>query len=131
MADDIYEHMRYGGPFYTPAQVEPRLRERTLTVNGVSKVYSMTGWRIGYAGGPAWLIRAMQTLQSQSTSNPSTISQAATLAALEAGTDFLIEWIDALRTCRDLVVDTVARCPSLRCDAPDGAFYPSWTARAR
>jgi aspartate aminotransferase len=123
MADDIYEHMRYGGPFYTPVQVEPRLRERTLTVNGVSKVYSMTGWRIGYAGGPAWLIRAMQTLQSQSTSNPSTISQAATLAALEGGTEFLVEWIAELRTCRDLVLETVARCPGLRCDAPDGAFY--------
>ena len=104
-------------------QVEPRLRERTLTVNGVSKVYSMAGWRIGYAGGPAWLIRAMQTLQSQSTSNPSTISQAATFAALEGGTDSLLEWIDELRTCRDLVVDTMARCPGLRCDALDGAFY--------
>ncbi|WP_125474304.1 aminotransferase class I/II-fold pyridoxal phosphate-dependent enzyme, partial [Caballeronia humi] len=104
-------------------QVEPRLRERTLTVNGVSKVYSMTGWRIGYAGGPAWLIRATQTLRSQSTSNPSTISQAATLAALEGGTDFLLEWIDELRTCSDLVVDTMARCPGLRCDALDGAFY--------
>jgi aspartate aminotransferase len=85
----------------------------------------MTGcWRISYAGGPAWLIRAMQTLQSQSTSNPSTISQAATPAALEGGIDFLIEWrIHELRTCHDLVVGTVARCPGLLCDAPDGAFY--------
>ncbi|MBU9366039.1 aspartate aminotransferase [Burkholderia multivorans] len=123
MADDIYEHMRYGAPFHTPVQVEPRLRERTLTVNGVSKVYSMTGWRIGYAGGPAWLIRAMQTLQSQSTSNPSTISQAATLAALNGGTAFLVEWLSELRACRDLVVETVARCPGLRCEAADGAFY--------
>lgn len=115
--------MRSGGPFYALVQVEPRLRERTLTVNGVSKVYSMTGGRIGYAGGRAWLIRAIQTLQSQSTSNPSTISQAATLAALEGGTDFLIEWIDELRTCRDPVVYIVARCPGLRCDAPHGEFY--------
>lgn len=123
MADDIYEHVRYGGAFHTPVQVEPRLRERTLTVNGVSKVYSMTGWRIGYAGGPAWLIRAMQTLQSQSTSNPSTISQAATLAALEGGTEFLVEWLAELRQSRDLVVETVGRCQGLRCEAADGAFY--------
>jgi aspartate aminotransferase len=115
--------VRYRGSFHTPVQVEPRLRERTLTVNGVSKVYSMTGWRIGYAGGPAWLIRAMQTLQSQSTSNPSTISQAATLAALEGGTEFLVEWLAELRQSRDLVVETVGRCPGLRCEAADGAFY--------
>ena len=79
MADDIYEHMLYGGGFATIAEVAPRLKDRTLTVNGVSKAYSMTGWRLGYAAGPSWLIAAMETIQSQSTSNPSSISQAATI----------------------------------------------------
>ncbi|QNB14777.1 pyridoxal phosphate-dependent aminotransferase [Paraburkholderia tropica] len=123
MADDIYEHVRFGGAFSTPAEVEPRLRERTLTVNGVSKGYSMTGWRIGYAGGPAWLVRAMQILQSQSTSNPSTISQAATVAALRGGLSFLDDWLVELRANRDLVNATIARCPGLHCEPADGAFY--------
>ena len=123
MADDIYEHVRYDERFYTPVQVEPRLHGRTLTVNGVSKSYSMTGWRIGYAGGPAWLIRAMQTLQSQSTSNPSTISQAATVAALRGGTDFMTEWLAALRTNRATVLAAIERCPGLYCAAAEGAFY--------
>ncbi|WP_438390996.1 pyridoxal phosphate-dependent aminotransferase [Caballeronia sp. DA-9] len=123
MADDIYEHVRYGGRFYTPVQVEPRLRERTLTVNGVSKGYSMTGWRIGYAGGPSWLIRAMQTLQSQSTSNPSTISQAAAVAALRGGTDFMADWLSELASNRSVVLEMIERCPGLHCAASEGAFY--------
>lgn len=123
MADDIYEHVRYDERFYTPVQVEPRLRERTLTVNGVSKGYSMTGWRIGYAGGPAWLIRAMQTLQSQSTSNPSTISQAAAMAALRGGTAFMSDWLTALQANRQMVLAAIERCPGLHCAASEGAFY--------
>ena len=123
MADDIYEHVRFDGDFATPAQVEPRLLARTLTVNGLSKGYSMTGWRIGYAGGPAWLIGAMQVLQSQSTSNPSTISQRAAIAALEGGLDFMAGWLDVLRERRALVLDMVARAPGLSADVPDGAFY--------
>jgi aspartate aminotransferase len=115
--------VRFSGPFSTPAEVEPRLRERTLTVNGVSKGYSMTGWRIGYAGGPAWLVRAMQILQSQSTSNPSTISQAATVAALRGGLSFLDDWLVELRANRDLVNATIARCAGLHCEPADGAFY--------
>lgn len=130
MADDIYEHTRYTEAFATPAQIEPRLRERTLTVNGVSKGYSMTGWRIGYAGGPAWLIRAMTTLQSQSTSNPSTISQAATIAALRGGTGFMRDWLDTLRESRDRVLATIARCDGLRCDVAEGAFYAFVDCRA-
>ncbi|MFT0860526.1 pyridoxal phosphate-dependent aminotransferase [Ancylobacter sp. G4_0304] len=123
MADDIYEHVRFDGDFATPAQVEPRLLGRTLTVNGLSKGYSMTGWRIGYAGGPAWLIGAMQVLQSQSTSNPSTISQRAAIAALEGGLDFMAGWLDVLRERRGVVLDMVARTPGLSADMPDGAFY--------
>lgn len=123
MADDIYEHMLHDGTFATPAAVEPALRDRTLTVNGVSKAYSMTGWRIGYAGGPAWLIRAMQTLQSQSTTNACSISQAATVAALTGGLDFLAERRRILRDRRDRVIAAVAGIPGLRCAVPDGAFY--------
>ncbi len=123
MADDIYEHMRFGAPFATLPQVEPRLKGRTLVVNGVSKAYSMTGWRIGYAAGPEALIGAMETLQSQSTSNPSSISQAAAVAALEAGTGFMAGWIDTLRERRDIVVSTLDATPGLRCATPEGAFY--------
>jgi len=123
MADDIYEHVRYDGPFFTPAQVEPRLQQRTLTVNGVSKAYSMTGWRIGFAGGPAWLIAAMQTLQSQSTSNPSSISQAAAVAALRGGIGFMDEWLRILEVGRKLVLQSVERCAGLHCAPSDGAFY--------
>jgi aspartate aminotransferase len=123
MADDIYEHVRYEGPFFTPAQVEPRLQPRTLTVNGVSKAYSMTGWRIGFAAGPAWLIAAMQTLQSQSTSNPSSISQAAAVAALRGGIGFMDEWLRILEVGRKLVLQSVGRCPGLHCAPSDGAFY--------
>ncbi|MCJ8145036.1 pyridoxal phosphate-dependent aminotransferase [Ancylobacter sp. A5.8] len=123
MADDIYEHVRFDCDFATPAQVEPHLFGRTLTVNGLSKGYSMTGWRIGYAGGPAWLVGAMQVLQSQSTSNPSTISQRAAIAALDGGLDFMTGWLDVLRERRGVVLDMVARTPGLSADVPDGAFY--------
>ncbi|MBH0237622.1 pyridoxal phosphate-dependent aminotransferase [Methylobrevis albus] len=124
LADDIYEHVRYGyAPFATPAAVEPRLRPRTLTVNGVSKGYSMTGWRIGYAAGPAWLIGAMQTLQSQSTSNAASISQAAAVAALEGGLDFMDDWRARLAVRRDIALRAIARIDGLSCPAPEGAFY--------
>ncbi|WP_296261388.1 MULTISPECIES: pyridoxal phosphate-dependent aminotransferase [unclassified Pseudomonas] len=123
LADDIYEHTRFGRPFFTPAQVEPLLRPRTLTVNGLSKAFSMTGWRIGYAGGPKWLIDALQVLQSQSTSNPSSISQAAAIAALDGGTTFIEGWIDRLAERRDRVLDSLARIAGLECAMPEGAFY--------
>jgi aspartate aminotransferase len=123
LADDIYEHTRFGRPFYTPAQVEPRLLPRTLTVNGLSKAFSMTGWRIGYAGGPKWLVDALQVLQSQSTSNPSSISQAAAIAALDGGTQFIEGWIDRLATRRDRVLTSVKRIAGLTCAMPEGAFY--------
>jgi aspartate aminotransferase len=123
MADDIYEHTRYGGDYFTIAEVEPRLKDRTLTINGVSKAYSMTGWRLGYAAGPSWLIGAMETIQSQSTSNPSSISQAATIRALTGGTAFMAGWLSELETRRDLAVATLNKAPGLRCRAPEGAFY--------
>lgn len=123
MADDIYEHIRYTGEFATIAQVEPRLRDRTLTVNGVSKSYSMTGWRLGYAGGPAWLISAIETLQSQSTSNPSSISQAAAIEALNKDRSFMALWLKELSARRDCVVAAVNAAPGLRCFPPEGAFY--------
>lgn len=123
IADDIYEHLVFEGTFATPAAVEPRLADRILTINGVSKTHSMTGWRIGYAGGPAWLIAAMQTLQSQSTSNASSISQAAAVAALDGGLDFLDGWCATLRRRRDLVLEAVAHIDGLSAARPDGAFY--------
>lgn len=124
MADDIYEHLTYDGfQFKTIAQIEPRLMERTLTVNGVSKAYSMTGWRIGYAGGPAWLIAAIADLQSHSTSNPCSIAQAASVAALNGPQDFLAEWRAAFQRRRDLVVGLLNESPLLSCQVPNGAFY--------
>jgi aspartate aminotransferase len=123
LADDIYEHTRFGQPFFTPAQVEPLLLPRTLTVNGLSKAFSMTGWRIGYAGGPKWLIDALQVLQSQSTSNASSISQAAAIAALDGGTGFIDEWISRLAARRDRVLASVGRIAGLECAMPEGAFY--------
>ncbi|MGQ9365083.1 pyridoxal phosphate-dependent aminotransferase [Azospirillum sp. ST 5-10] len=123
MADDIYEHIVLDGAFATPAAVEPALASRTLTINGVSKAYSMTGWRLGFAGGPAWLVRALQTLQSQSTTNPTSISQAAAVAALRGGTGFLRDRLAVLRQRRDLVLDAVAAAPGLSCAVPAGAFY--------
>ncbi len=124
LTDDIYEHLVYDGfVFHTFAQVAPDLADRTLTVNGVSKAYAMTGWRIGYAGGPKELIRAMATIQSQSTSNPCSISQAAAAAALDGDQSFLAERNEVFRKRRDLVVDMLNRAPGLRCLKPEGAFY--------
>ncbi len=123
LADDIYEHTRFGQPFFTPAHVEPLLLPRTLTVNGLSKAFSMTGWRIGYAGGPKWLIDALQVLQSQSTSNPSSISQAAAIAALDGGTAFINDWIGRLAERRDRVLASIRRIAGLECAMPQGAFY--------
>ncbi|MCC3705030.1 aminotransferase class I/II-fold pyridoxal phosphate-dependent enzyme [Rouxiella badensis] len=124
MADDIYEHLCHQpAEFATLAQVEPRLASRILTVNGVSKGYSMTGWRIGYAGGPAWLISAMQILQSQSTSNPSSISQAATVVALEQDNGFLADWREALDKRRRIIMACINQIDGLSAELPPGAFY--------
>lgn len=123
LSDDIYEHIRYGARFVTPAQVEPRLKDRTLTVNGVSKAYAMTGWRIGYAGGPAPLVAAMRKVQSQTTSCPCSVSQWAAVAALDGPQDALAERAAAFARRRDLVVEALAACPGLACPVPEGAFY--------
>ncbi|MCX8507055.1 MAG: pyridoxal phosphate-dependent aminotransferase [Alphaproteobacteria bacterium] len=124
MADDIYEHITFDGwEFSTIAQVEPRLADRVLTCNGVSKSYAMTGWRIGYAGGPAPLIKAMAMVQSQSTSNPSSVSQAAALAALQGGLDFMAERNVSFQKRRDFCVNALNRVPGLSCIVPEGAFY--------
>jgi len=124
MTDDMYEHIAYDGfRFATPAQVEPRLYERTLTVNGVSKAYAMTGWRIGYAGGPRELIGAMRKVQSQSTSNPCSISQWAAVEALTGPQDFLAERAAAFQRRRDLVVSMLNQAHGIECPTPEGAFY--------
>jgi aspartate aminotransferase len=124
LTDDMYEHILYDGfEFATIAQVCPSLHDRTLTVNGCSKAYAMTGWRIGYAGGPAWLIKAMAKLQSQSTSNPCSIAQAAATAALNGPQDFLKERSAAFQRRRDLIVDGLNAIPGIRCPKPEGAFY--------
>ena len=124
LSDDIYEHLVYDDfAFTTPAQVEPKLKERTLTLNGVSKAYSMTGWRIGYAGAPAALIKAIGKLQSQSTSNPCSISQWAAVEALRGPQDFLKDWVKAFQERRDLVVSMLNQANGLSCPTPEGAFY--------
>lgn len=124
MSDDMYEKIVYDGfKFVTPAQVEPKLYDRTLTVNGVSKAYAMTGWRIGYAGGPAELIKAMSKMQSQSTSNPSSISQAAAAAGLTGDESFLKERNDAFKVRRDIVVKMLNEAEGIDCPVPEGAFY--------
>ncbi|NDF12032.1 MAG: pyridoxal phosphate-dependent aminotransferase [Proteobacteria bacterium] len=124
LTDDIYEHIIYDGfKFHTVAEVEPKLFDRTLTANGVSKAYSMTGWRIGYAAGPAPLIKAMAMLQSQSTSNPSSISQAAAVEALNGDQAFLKDWVKSFQGRRDLVVDALNKIPGITCNKPEGAFY--------
>jgi aspartate aminotransferase len=124
MTDDMYEHLVYDDfEFATIAQVEPKLYERTLTVNGVSKAYCMTGWRIGYAGGPAPLIKAMQAIQSQSTSNPSSIGQAAAVEALNGNQDFIPANNKVFKERRDLVVKMLNEAKGLRCPKPEGAFY--------
>jgi len=124
MTDDMYEHLVYDDfKFCTPAEVEPGLYDRTLTVNGVSKAYCMTGWRIGFAGGPANLIKAMTDIQSQSTSNPSSISQAASVAALNGPHDFIARNNEVFKQRRDLVVSMLNQATGLECPTPDGAFY--------
>jgi aspartate aminotransferase len=124
LSDDIYEHLIYDDfRFVTSVQIEPGLRARCLTMNGVAKAYAMTGWRIGYAGGPVELIKAMAKVQSQSTSNPCSISQAATVAALEGPQDFIAERAAVFRRRRDLVVEMLNQARGLRCHKPEGAFY--------
>ncbi|OGB09186.1 MAG: aspartate aminotransferase [Burkholderiales bacterium RIFCSPHIGHO2_12_FULL_65_48] len=124
LADDIYEHILYDGhAFATPVAVLPSLRERTLTVNGVSKSYAMTGWRLGYGAGPKALIAAMAVVQSQATSCASSISQAAAVAALTGPQDVVAERCRAFQARRDLVVAALNASPGLRCRVPEGAFY--------
>jgi aspartate aminotransferase len=124
MADDMYEHIWYADTIFTTiAQVCPALYDRTLTVNGCSKSFSMTGWRIGFAGGPAWLIKAMAKLQSQSTSNPCSIAQAAATAALNGDQSFLLARNEAFRGRRDLVVSMLNQAKGITCPTPEGAFY--------
>ena len=124
LTDDMYEHLTYDGfAFSTPAQVAPGLYDRTLTMNGVSKAYAMTGWRIGYAGGPRDLIKAIAKVQSQSTSNPSSISQAAAVEALNGVQDFIPERAAAFKARRDLVVEMLNAAEGITCHKPEGAFY--------
>jgi aspartate aminotransferase len=124
MADDIYEHLIYDGmPFVTAAALEPSLKPRTLTVNGVSKAYAMTGWRVGYGGGPRELIAAMAVVQSQSTTNPCSVSQAAAIAALTGPQDILVERRAAFQRRRDIVVDALNAIDGVTCRRPEGAFY--------
>jgi aspartate aminotransferase len=124
LSDDIYEHLVFDGfEFVTPAQVEPQLKDRVLTMNGVSKAYAMTGWRIGYGAGPESLIRAMAKLQSQSTSNPCSISQYAAETALTGPQDYVAESRAVFQRRRDLVVAGLNACPGIDCPVPQGAFY--------
>ena len=124
LTDDMYEHLVYDDfKFTTLAGIEPRLYDRTLTMNGVSKSYCMTGWRIGYAGGPAPLIKAIAKIQSQSTSNPSSISQAAAVEALNGPQDFIAQHNVSFKQRRDLVVDMLNKAKGLYCHKPEGAFY--------
>ncbi|MDO8882817.1 pyridoxal phosphate-dependent aminotransferase [Pseudotabrizicola sp.] len=124
MSDDMYEHLVFGDfEFCTPAEVEPKLYDRTLTCNGVSKSYAMTGWRIGYAAGPVALIKAMGTIQSQSTSNPCSVSQYAALEALTGPQDFLAENRRVFERRRDLVVSMLNAAKGVTCPTPEGAFY--------
>jgi len=124
VTDDIYEHILFDGrSFATIAEVAPDLKARTLTVNGASKSYAMTGWRIGYAGGPAELIREMIKVQSQSTSGPCSVSQAAALAALEGPQDFIPQRAKEFEHRRDLVLSMIRQATGLVCERPEGAFY--------
>ncbi|TXH34970.1 MAG: aspartate transaminase [Rhodospirillaceae bacterium] len=124
LTDDMYEHLVYDDfKFATIAEVEPKLYDRTLTMNGVSKSYCMTGWRIGYAAGPAQLIKAIAKVQSQSTSNPTSISQAAAVEALNGPQDFIAKHNVSFKARRDLVVDMLNQAPGLHCHKPEGAFY--------
>ncbi len=124
MSDDIYEFIVFdGATFHSIVDVEPDLKDRTLIVNGVSKAYSMTGWRIGYGAGPAWLIKAMTKLQSQSTSNACSIAQAAALAALTGPQDFIKDWVQDFQDRRDFVVGALNSMDGLSCLMPNGTFY--------
>ena len=124
LTDDMYEHLTYGDfKFVTPAQIEPNLYERTLTMNGVSKAYAMTGWRIGYAAGPEHLIKAMDMVQGQQTSGASTISQWAALEALNGPQDCIPKFKNAFEARRDLVVSMLNQATGLVCPKPEGAFY--------
>jgi aspartate aminotransferase len=124
LTDDMYEHLVYGGfKFWTVAQVEPRLYERTLTMNGVSKAYAMTGWRIGYCAGPEPLIKAMAKLQSQSVTNATSISQWASVEALNGPQDFIAERANIFEERRDLVVSMLNQASGIECPKPEGAFY--------
>ena len=124
MTDDMYEHLIYDGfEFHTIAAVEPGLKDRTLTVNGVSKTYSMTGWRIGFAGGPASLIKGMFNMQGQATAGVSTVGQAAAAAALDGPQDLVRERQDTYRMRRDMVVEMLNAAPGITCHKPEGAFY--------
>ncbi|MFO1079176.1 MAG: pyridoxal phosphate-dependent aminotransferase [Reyranellaceae bacterium] len=124
LSDDVYEHLTYADvPFSTMAEVEPWLKDRVLTVNGCSKAYAMTGWRVGFCGGPKPLIDAMLKVQSQICSGICTISQAAAVAALDGPQDKVEEWREVYRTRRDLVLGLLAEVPELSCHRPEGAFY--------
>ncbi len=124
LTDDIYEHLVYGNfVFTTAAQVEPELYDRTLTMNGVSKTYCMTGWRIGYAGGPRDIIKGMAAVQSHSTTNPTSISQAAAVEALTGPQDFIAGNVAAFARRRDMVIAALNAVPGLKCHKPEGAFY--------
>jgi aspartate aminotransferase len=124
MTDDMYEHLVYDDfAFFSPAQLEPRLYERTLTVNGVSKTFCMTGWRIGYGGGPESLIKTMAMLQSQSTSNPAAVSQWAAVEALNGPQDFIAKHNKIFKERRDLCVSMLNQANGIRCPKPEGAFY--------
>ena len=123
LSDDIYEHITYDSfKFFTIAQIE-KLKSRTLTMNGVSKSYSMTGWRIGYAAGPKEIIKAMAKIQSQSTSNPTSISQAAAVEALNGTQDFILERSNSFKERRNFVVDSLNNIKGISCLSPEGAFY--------
>ena len=123
LSDDIYEHITYDGfKFFTIAQIE-KLKSRTLTMNGVSKSYSMTGWRIGYAAGPKEIIKAMAKIQSQSTSNPTSISQAAAVEALNGTQDFILDRSNSFKERRNFVVDSLNNIKGISCLSPEGAFY--------
>ena len=124
MTDDMYEHLVYDDfEYFTPAQIEPSLYERTLTINGVSKAYCMTGWRIGYAGGPEPLIKSMAMIQSQSTSNPTAVSQWASVEALDGPQDFIPKHNKIFKERRDLVVSMLNQANGIKCPKPEGAFY--------
>ena len=125
LSDDIYEYLLYKGSekFSTIAEIDPEVAERTITMNGVSKAYSMTGWRIGYCAGPKKIIDAMRKLQSQSTSNPSSISQWAAVEALNGKKEFLKDWLLSFEERRDMVVDMINSANGLKCLKPKGAFY--------